>query len=155
MRKILGLATFILLFAWQAKAQTYPYLVFTQLDGTEQSIGVDGLKITFPNGTLCATQGSQTITLPLATLSGMHFALTATGVSLQTATASVAKVSVTSRQLSVSSPVEAQVRVYNAAGLCLASATLSAGESCVLASALQPGVYAVVINGNTQKICVR
>ncbi len=155
MRKILVLTTFILLFAWQAKAQVYPYLVFTQLDGTEQSIGVDGLKITFPNGTLCATQGSQTITLPLTSLSGMHFASTSTSISAPTATANEAKVSVTGNALNVSSPVAAQVRVYNAAGLCLASVPLSAGETRTVASALQPGVYAVVINGNTQKICVR
>ncbi len=143
------------MFAKQAQAEFYPYLVFTQLDNTEQSISVDGLKITFSDGNLCATQGSQTLTLPLTALSGMHFATSPTGIEAVSTQNATTKASIKGRQISVTTTEPASVTIYNAWGMQLAATTLSAGETRLVTDALPTGIYAVVINGKTQKLCVR
>lgn len=155
MKKALVLAAFSLLFAKQAAAEVYPYMAFTLLDSTEQYIGADGLKITFSNGNLCATQGTQTITVPLASLSGMHFASSTTGIEQQGAAAPAAKVTASNGRITVACTAASSVAVYNAWGVQLAATTLAAGQERTVASSLPKGVYAVVINGKTQKLCVK
>ena len=58
-----------------AEEYDYPYLVFTNSDGTETAVAVDELEITFSNGQLVATNntGAQTA-LTLAELASMRFA---------------------------------------------------------------------------------
>ena len=58
-----------------AEEYDYPYLVFTSNNGTETSVAVDELEITFSNGQLVATNntGAQTA-LTLADLASMRFA---------------------------------------------------------------------------------
>ena len=54
-------------------AQNADYLTFRTADGTEQSLAIDGLKITFAEGKLVARNAVETITYDLATLSSMFF----------------------------------------------------------------------------------
>ena len=74
MRKM-NLFIMCLLMTWvtSLRAADYDYLVFTLTDGSTQSIGVTGLKLSFSNGQLTATNGTDTFVLPLASLSKMQF----------------------------------------------------------------------------------
>lgn len=74
MRKIIltaGLLFFVLARTW---ATALNYLVFTLTDGTTQSIAAAGLDITFSDGTLCATDGTNALNIPLTSLAKMEFA---------------------------------------------------------------------------------
>lgn len=72
MKKIL----FLVLLASMAKglrAADYSHLVFTMTDGSTQSITVSGLSLTFTDGTLTATSGTNTLSIPLTSLTKMEF----------------------------------------------------------------------------------
>ena len=57
---------------------TYPYLIFSASDGTQTTVSVSALEITFADGQLVAKNGDGTTTLTLADLATMTFAETAT-----------------------------------------------------------------------------
>jgi len=63
-------------------ATDYNSLVFTLTDGTTQSITATGLNITCAEGTLTVTDGTNSLSLPLASLTKMEFSeAEATGIS--------------------------------------------------------------------------
>ena len=80
MKKFWMLATAMVLYlSAQAEDYTYPYLVFTNSDGTQTTVAVDGLEITFNNGKLVVTNSAgiqQTLTL--AELTSMQFEASST-----------------------------------------------------------------------------
>ena len=53
---------------------TYNYLVFTTQEGTEKSVAVENLKLTFVNGQMVVDNGLETQTYDLSSLSKMFFA---------------------------------------------------------------------------------
>lgn len=53
---------------------TYNYLVFTTQEGTEKSVAVENLKLTFVNGQMVIDNGVETQTYDLSSLSKMFFA---------------------------------------------------------------------------------
>ena len=55
------------------RASDYKYLLFTLTDGTTQSIDATGASISFSNGTLTATNGVSSLSIPLANLEKMAF----------------------------------------------------------------------------------
>ena len=55
--------------AFAAQAQDYGYLTFRTANGTEQGIAAAGLKITFTDGKMLATAGTETINIALPDLS--------------------------------------------------------------------------------------
>ena len=65
-----------------AHAADYNFLTFQQADGTQQSFGLSGLRLTFSGGNVLIEQNGQTTTLPLAQLSKMFFSQNATAISL-------------------------------------------------------------------------
>ena len=67
---ILGLLS---IFAIGMRASDYKYLLFTLTDGTTQSIDATGASISFSNGTLTATNGVSSLSIPLANLEKMAF----------------------------------------------------------------------------------
>lgn len=52
---------------------TYNYLVFTTEDGTEKSVAVENLKLTFVNGQMVVNHGGESQTYDLSGLSKMFF----------------------------------------------------------------------------------
>ena len=52
---------------------TYNYLVFTTQEGTEKSVAVENLKLTFVNGQMVVDNGVETQTYDLSSLSKMFF----------------------------------------------------------------------------------
>ena len=75
MKKLFTLACLSLFFFAGAAAQEYKYLAVQQTDGKVVSLSVDGLKITFADDNMVATNATGTQTFPLASLSVMNFAL--------------------------------------------------------------------------------
>ncbi|MBR4387804.1 MAG: hypothetical protein IKT00_01335 [Prevotella sp.] len=55
------------------RASDYKYLQFTLTDGTTQSIAATGANISFSDGTLIATNGENTLSIPVANLEKMAF----------------------------------------------------------------------------------
>ena len=53
---------------------SYNYLVFTTQEGTEKSVAVENLKLTFVNGQMVIDNGVETQTYDLSSLSKMFFA---------------------------------------------------------------------------------
>lgn len=72
MKKLLIL-TMLAALTLGARAAEYNYLVFTLNDGTTQSVSATDLNITFANGNLTATSGSNTVTIALSSLTKMEF----------------------------------------------------------------------------------
>lgn len=71
-KKILALATLAVLTV-PLHAGDYTHLVFTLSDGTTRSITATSLELTFGDGTLTATSGTESIVLPLTALTKMEF----------------------------------------------------------------------------------
>ena len=114
--------------AW---ASDYKYLVLQQTDGTEIPLPAEGLKLTFSDGNLVASDGT---TVSLASLSMMCFSEDATAI----------------YSLSSDSPAGV-IEVYTTSGMLMGhfNSTQAAQQS------LQPGIYVMKNNGRTQKIAVR
>lgn len=62
-------------------ADDYNYLNIATTDGTETSLSVSNLKITYSNGMLVATNGDGTQSFTLTDVSKMYFSSTSTGIS--------------------------------------------------------------------------
>ena len=80
MRKLLLFLFLSVATVFQASATDYKYLTFQQADGTRQSFGVSGLKLTFSGGNMLVEQNGTTTTFPLSELSKMFFSEEATGI---------------------------------------------------------------------------
>ena len=72
MRKLL-LLSLLAIGTSQMKADDYLYLTFTNTDGAEQSVSIDGLKVSFADGNIVAEATEETLTLPLADVAKMYF----------------------------------------------------------------------------------
>ena len=72
MKKIL-LLTLLTSMTASMWAEESGYLVFTLNDGTTKSITTKGLKLTFANGNLTATNSTDNLTIVLASLQKMFF----------------------------------------------------------------------------------
>ena len=73
MRKRLLLLSLFSVLTFGMKAADYDYLVFTLTDGTTQSIAATGTSISYSDGTLTATNGTSTVTIPLTSIAKMAF----------------------------------------------------------------------------------
>ena len=82
MKKLLLIIGLLMALNANMRAADYNYLVFTMTDGTTQSIAVTGLQLSFTNGNLAATNGTETLTIPLTNMEKMAFSNdTTTGIS--------------------------------------------------------------------------
>ena len=119
-----------------AQAYDYPYLTLQKTDGTEQSVAVEQLKLTFSNGQLVLSNGDGTATISLSNLSKMYFTTSATaGISTQITEATD----------------EGPVEVYT-----LSCMSMGCFESVAEAKKqLKAGVYVMKSKTRTLKITVR
>ena len=67
-----------------AQAADYQYLTIEKTDGTSVSITAAGLSITYADGSMKATNGSESATLPLTTLKRMYFSNEKTATAIET-----------------------------------------------------------------------
>lgn len=133
-----------------ARGTVYDYFVVSQLDGTELSLPVDGLVITFSNDHLVATSPEGTERVALSQLAAMRFSETPSGISALDEMQASALLS--GRTLTVNAPEGSRVTVADVSGRLVVSTVLNDGR---LSVGLRPGVYVVRMNEKSQKICVR
>lgn len=116
-----------------AHADTYPYLTFQKADGTKVAIGVESLTMTFADGKLVATNGSEVQELTVADLASMYFSSeNTTGISDIAA-------------------ADGEVEVFSIHGVSYGKY----GSLQTFKDKATPGVYVVKGNGKTLKIAVR
>ncbi len=118
-----------------AHADSYPYLTFQKSDGTTVSMESASLVMTFSDGKLIASNGTDSQELTVADLSKMYFSESgATGI----------------QDVDVSD-ADGEVEVFSLQGV-------SYGKFSTVQSfrnTAEPGVYIVKVNGKSQKIMVR
>lgn len=137
----------------QAGAQNLDYITFRSVDGTERSVGIDGLRITFADGQLSATNNVESFSTPLSALSSMFFAEAPTAIRAVAATD--AHLSYSNGLLSVNAPQGEIVSIYGADGRLVSRHVKQAdGEERIPLSVLR-GVYVIKMNGETTKLMVR
>lgn len=141
--KALLLTIFMAMGAVSASAQSYNFLTLQQTNGDEQSLSISGLKITFSDGNLVATNGTETATIPLESMQKMYFAAQATGIAQATDNVTVSA-KIVGGKLLVSAPAGSQVQVYSVDGRQLSTE-----------ATFTKGVYVVRIDGKSLKILAR
>ena len=119
-----------------AQAADYQYLTIEKKDGTALSMTAVGLNITYANGRMTATNGTETATLALTELSRMFFSNTKDATAIAT--------------IENLQP-ETAATVYDLGGRLVASEVMPSA----LSSQLRKGVYIVRQNTKTVKIQVK
>lgn len=114
-------------------ADDYGYLTFEALDGAQTSVAVDNLKITVVDGNLVVSNGTESATLSVASLSKMFFSSTS-GV-----------------DNAILPEGSTEVKAYALSGVCVGTYRTVA----TAAAALPKGVYILKSGNETKKITVR
>lgn len=137
--------------AFAAQAQDYGYLTFRTANGTEQGIAAAGLKITFADGKMLATAGTETLNIALSDLAAMYFAPERTGIDkVGAGDAAALDWHLDEGSLHVSAPgADTLITVYDASGKAVASGRGS------LSQRLNKGVYVMKAAGRTIKVLAR
>lgn len=125
-----------------ASAQSYSYLTLRKAVGDETSLKVDGLKITFSNGQLVATNGEETVSVPLSEMGSMFFSAQPTAIA-STSAAGGFEASIVHGTFHATVPAGVEVKVYSTDGRLMPT------------SGLQPGVYVVKAGSQTLKVMAR
>ncbi|MBQ3753889.1 MAG: T9SS type A sorting domain-containing protein [Prevotella sp.] len=131
-----ALTAMALLGTLAAQAADYQYLTIEKKDGTALSMTAVGLNITYANGRMTATNGTETATLALTELSRMFFSNTKDATAIAT--------------IENLQP-ETAATVYDLSGRLVASEVMPSA----LSSQLRKGVYIVRQNTKTVKIQVK
>lgn len=142
MKRLFTLLALVAAFAWSASAQSYNYLTFQQTDGAVRSLSLDGLKLTFAEGNLVATNGTTQTTFPLSALQKMFFSSEAVGIHSASADSPVG-VRIEGGTLHVDAPSDSEIAIYGIDGRRVPS------------TGLGQGVYVVKVNGKTYKVLAK
>lgn len=128
--------------AISASAQTGNYLTFRQANGNETSLSTNGLRITFENGNLVATNGSEKATFALADMGLMFFSPTPTAIHEAASTDGITA-SIVGGTLRTNAPAGTAVSVYSPDGRLMPL------------TGLQSGAYIVRIGEKVVKLMAR
>lgn len=143
----------VLLAGLSAQAQSYDYLTFRAADGTERSMSIDGLRITFADGQMQAVNNSESFSTSLAGLSQMFFTETPTAIKGMAVEA--AHFSFDGGLLRVNAPQGRKICIYGADGRLVSQHVKQADGMEQIPLSLLRGVYIVNVNGVTTKLTVR
>uniref|UniRef100_UPI004028D1B9 hypothetical protein n=1 Tax=Prevotella sp. TaxID=59823 RepID=UPI004028D1B9 len=116
-----------------ASADNYSYLAFQTADGSTRNIGVESLEMTFSDGKLIASNGTESLEISVADLTRMFFSSEATAIK------------------DISLDADSPVKVYTVEGVCVGSYDNMVGASANMGK----GVYIVKGEKTTHKITVR
>lgn len=152
MKRFLTLLTALVL-TLSVSAQTYSFLTVKTADGREKSLSLDGLKLTFDNGTLQAVNSAESASFSLSSLASMYFAVSATGI--QAVTSDAAASTIDAGRLTVDAPAGTPVKVYTVSGQLVGSYTKTTNGAEQLGSTLPHGVYVVRAGNSTSKLLAR
>lgn len=141
MKKIYLALSLLLASTLVTQARDFDYLTFLDVSGSERSVPVEGLKITFADGKLHASAASENVAFELSQLREMFFSLTPTGIS--SVGNDEVKVGIVDGQLRVDAPAGSRIAVYAADGRLVEGRTLTRG------------LYIVKVNDKTYKLLAR
>ncbi len=127
--------------ALTVSAQNYNFLTFQKSSGSETSLKADHVKITFEEGNLVATNGSETFSAPLSKMGKMFFSDTATSIETVETNAEALTASIVNGQLRTNAPVGSRISVFSLDGRLLNAQT-----------PISRGTYLVRINNTTLKV---
>ncbi|WP_141241302.1 hypothetical protein [Prevotella sp. 885] len=116
-----------------ASADNYSYLAFQTADGSTRSIGVESLEMTFSDGKLIASNGTESLEISVADLTRMFFSSEATAIK------------------DISLDADSPVKAYTVEGVCVGSYDNMASASANMGK----GVYIVKGEKTTHKITIR
>lgn len=119
------------------------YMMFQKTNGEEFSLSVDHLKITFANGAMNATDGTNSVSVALTEMKKMYFSATPTTGIAQATTADAVSATIENGQLHVTAPAGSRVSVYSLDGRQVGTQHLT------------KGTYLVRINQTTLKVLAR
>lgn len=153
MKRIILSIAVLAAFCVSAGAQSYDYLTFRAADGTERSMSIDGLRITFADGRMSATNATESFDTPLSALSLMFFAETPTAIKGVNLGAS--QPDYRDGLLSVNAPQGGKISLYTADGRLVSLHVKQADGTEQIPLNLLRGVYIVNVNGETTKLNVR
>lgn len=140
MKRLFSLALLAVSATCGAYAQSYDYLTFQQTDGTEKALPAVGTKITFADGQLVATNGTETLTYSVADVQKMFFAAAASGIASAEVGSSISA-TIVDGQLKVNAPTGTAVALYNAEGRRISTS-----------ARLDKGLYVVRVGNETLKL---
>lgn len=153
MKRIILSIAVLAAFCVSAGAQSYDYLTFRAADGTERSMSIDGLRITFVDGRMSATNATESFDTPLSALSLMFFAEAPTAIKGVNLGAS--QPDYRAGLLSVNAPQGGKISLYTADGRLVSRHVKQADGMEQIPLNLLRGVYIVNVNGETTKLMVR
>lgn len=122
-----------------AQTSTFSYLTLQRTNGTEQSLMLDNLRITFSGNNLVATNGTETASIPLAEMQKMFFAAKPTAIS-EAAASEAISATISGGRLTVNAPKGTSVSVFSIDGRRMGT------------EGLTEGVYLVKVGGRTIKV---
>lgn len=117
-----------------AQAYDYPYLTFQTSDGTTKTVSVESLVITFNNGQMVATSGTDSQTISLSQLSKMFFSISSDATAISEVTTE-----------------SDAIEVFSISGHSLGRYTSSSEAK----NALKSGVYIFKSKNNSAKIAIK
>lgn len=153
MKRIILSIAVLAAFCVSAGAQSLDYLTFRAADGTERSMSIDGLRITFADGQMLATNSVESFDTPLSALSLMFFAEAPTAIKGVNIGAS--QPDYRNGFLSVSAPQGGTISLYTADGRLVSQHVKQADGTEQIPLNLLRGVYILNVNGETTKLMVR
>lgn len=137
MKHLLLTLAFGLTMGIATQAQSLDYLTFRTANGSEQSLPIDGLKMTFSDGKLLVHTPSEEVSFALTDLNSFYF--TAEPSAVHAVEGGVIRVSIVSGQLQTNAPEGSHITVYSLDG------------RKVSGMGLLPGTYIVRVNNQTFK----
>ena len=131
MKKKIIMACLMALTSITLQAADYQYLVFTLTDGTTQSITAQDLTLTFTGGNLTAQSGTESLTIPLTSLTKMAFSNDGSTTGISTISSD-----------GIQNDTDAEVYDFD-------------GRRITTGTTLQRGIYIIKRNGQTTKVQVK
>ncbi len=136
MKKKLLTIVSVLAVAASAFADNYPYLTFKKSDGTLVSVSVESLNMTFSDGKLVVSNGTESTSLTLTDLASMYFSTQDDATGIDNIPADIA---------------DGNMEAYSTQGVCYG--TFDNVES--LKKSLPGGIYIIKAKGKTYKVAVK
>lgn len=140
MKRLLPL---LLLSAAPIGASAQSYLTLRQTSGYEVSLPLEGLKITFPDGKLVATAGTQKATIALSDMASMYFATQPTAIRQAVTATDGVSATIEGGTLRVTAPEGTSVGIWSTDGRMMPT------------QGLPKGAYIVRVGDRVMKVMAR
>ncbi|MBQ8098653.1 MAG: T9SS type A sorting domain-containing protein [Bacteroidaceae bacterium] len=137
----------------QVSADDLKYLNLQDQNGSVVSLSLSGLKLTFSDGVLTATQNGSQKTFTITDLNKMFFSAEETGI--KSARKAQSGLELNGSNLLLNVPAGTVARIYDGQGRLVLTSTIAAEGKAIQLSDLQSGIYVVKAGEVTKKILLK